>query len=103
MSRHYVFYVYILSNPSRSVLYIGFTENLERRLQEHIANKRTNSSFAGKYNCTDLIYYETYKYVNEAIAREKQLKRWSRVKKDNLILNSYPKQLSLNGNFITET
>ena len=73
--RDYTFYVYILTNPAKTVLYIGFTENLERRLQEHIDNNGTDNSFAGKYHCTDLIYYEVYPYVNDAIAREKQLKK----------------------------
>lgn len=97
--RDYTFYIYILSNPSRSVLYIGFTENLTRRLIEHIDNKITKKSFAGKYNCGDLVYYEVYQYVNDAISREKQLKKWSRKKKDDLIKKSNPKLLSLNEQF----
>ncbi len=97
--RDYTFYVYIISNSNRTVSYIGFTENLTRRLSEHIENKKTKKKFAGRYNCGDLVYYEVYQYVNDAIAREKQLKKWSRKKKDDLIKKSNPKLLSLNEQF----
>lgn len=100
--RDYTFYVYILTNTAKTVLYIGFTENLERRLLEHIENSGTNNSFAGKYYCTDLIYYEVYQYFNEAIAREKQLKKWGRKKKEWLINKTNPNWTSLNLNFKTE-
>ena len=102
MKRDYAFYVYILSNPGRTVLYIGFTENMVRRLQEHIDNKGTKKSFAGKYNCTDIIYYEVYQYVNDAIGREKQLKKWSRSKKELLIKGHNPTLSSLNREFVIE-
>lgn len=97
---NYVFYVYILSNPSRTVLYIGFTNSLTRRLNQHIENKGTEKSFASKYKCTELVHYETYKYVNNAIAREKELKKWRREKKDALINQHNPRWNSLNGNFM---
>ena len=102
MKRDYIFYVYILSNPNRTTLYIGFTSNLERRLKEHYSNKNTNNSFAGKYHCYELVYYESYKYVTDAIAREKQLKKWRRKKKDDLIKRINPSLVTLNGNFYTE-
>jgi len=98
----YAFYVYILSNPSRTVYYIGFTQDLTRRLDQHISNKLTRKSFASKYNCGDIIYYEVYQYVNEAIAREKQLKRWSRVKKEKLIKEYNYEMKALNENFKME-
>ena len=98
--REYAFYVYILSNPSRSVLYTGFTQSLTRRLDQHINNSISKTSFAGKYNCTDIIYYEVYQYVGDAIAREKQIKKWSRKKKEHLISNYNPTWASLNLNFI---
>lgn len=97
--KDYVFYVYILTNPSKTVLYIGFTDSLTRRLKQHYQNRGTQNSFAGKYHCTDLIYYEIYKYVNNAIAREKELKKWSRIKKEKLINESNPKWNALNSNF----
>ena len=76
------YFVYILANFS-ATLYIGVTNNLERRFFEH--KFKVNSGFTEKYNISKLVYFEEYKDINEAIAREKQLKKWSRVKKINLI------------------
>ena len=98
----YAFYVYILSNPKRTVLYIGFTQSMTRRLSQHVKNKVVKDSFASKYNCGDIIYYEVFQYVDDAIAREKQLKNWSRTKKDNLIKIQNPNLLTLNLNFNTD-
>lgn len=81
------YYVYILSNESRT-LYIGVTNNLERRLYEH-KNKLTDS-FTKKYNLTKLVYYETTDDINDAIHREKQLKGWLRIKKIMLIEEDNP-------------
>lgn len=85
MSREYQFYVYIVTNPQRTVLYTGITNNLVQRLIEHYCNKGQSQTFAGKFYCYNLIYYETFKYVNIAIAREKEIKGWSRKKKNALI------------------
>ena len=79
------YYVYIVSNEART-LYIGITNNLERRLYEH-KNKLING-FTKKYNLTKLVYYETTIDVRDAIAREKQLKGWLRIKKITLIEES---------------
>ncbi len=79
------YYVYILTNPERAVLYIGVTNNLEQRLAEHYFSKGNPKTFAGKYYCYNLVYYEEFQYVRDAIAREKELKAWSRKKKDDLI------------------
>ena len=76
-------WVYILSNITNSALYIGFTDNLEARTLEHRCG--VNPGFAEKYRCHKLVYYEEYSDVNQAIDREKQLKKWSRAKKDWLI------------------
>ena len=81
MYNHY--WVYILSNYTNSTLYIGVTDNLERRTLEH--RSRINPGFAEKYHCDKLVYYEEFSDINQAIDREKQLKRWSRSKKDWLI------------------
>ena len=97
--RDYTFYVYILTNPNKTTLYIGFTENLTRRLETHKHNKGTSKSFAGKYYCYILVYYEVYQYVNEAIAREKELKKWRRSKKESLIHTMNPNYDSLNHHF----
>lgn len=75
--------MYILTNPSRSVLYIGVTNDLERRVAEHKA--RTVPGFTAKYNCNYLLYFEETNSPAVAIEREKQLKKWSRAKKEALI------------------
>lgn len=82
------FYVYITTNPQKTVLYIGVTNDLAKRMEEHA--KANVNSFVGKYFCYNLIYYEHFRSVNEAIAREKQLKKWSRFKKENLINTMNP-------------
>jgi putative endonuclease len=82
--RHQNYFVYILTNPDRhTVLYIGVTNSLERRASEHSLGR--GSAFARQYNTHKLIYFEAYPDPVSAIAREKQLKRWSRTKKDALI------------------
>ncbi len=83
--KHHHYYVYILSNPDRTTLYTGVTNNLEQRLYEHFLNRNNAKSFAGKYHCYNLLYFEDYKYINDAIAREKEIKKWGRRKKMALI------------------
>ena len=78
------YYVYIMTNPSHTVLYIGVTSDLVRRVYEHKQHADPNS-FTAKYNATKLIYYEGTEDIRVAIEREKQLKKWSRKKKDALI------------------
>ena len=85
------YYVYIFSNVNAVVLYIGVTNSLKRRLHEHYSNANTlKNSFAGRYNCYHLLYYETYSSIKVAIAREKELKGWSRKKKNSLIRGVNP-------------
>jgi putative endonuclease len=81
MSKQY--YTYILSNKSDTTLYIGVTNDLERRVSEHRSGMIPG--FTQKYNCHKLVYFESFSDVEQAIAREKQLKKWSRAKKDALI------------------
>jgi len=100
--RDYTFYVYILTNPGKTTLYIGMTNDLGRRLQEHKENRGTNKSFTGRYYCHQLIYYEVYQYIYNAMARETQLKKWSRSKKENLINTTNPQWKSLNREFYIE-
>jgi putative endonuclease len=76
-------YVYIVSNKTRSVLYIGVTSNLWVRINQHKSGQ--GSAFTSKYNCTDLLYYEFYPTIEEALERETQLKWWKRAWKDELI------------------
>ncbi|HEX4706335.1 MAG TPA: GIY-YIG nuclease family protein [Candidatus Udaeobacter sp.] len=78
--RHHNYFVYILTNGDRhTVLYIGVTNSLERRASEHSLG--LGSAFARQYNAHKLIYFEAYSDPTNAIAREKQLKRWGRAKK----------------------
>ena len=76
------YYVYILSNKSK-MLYIGVTNNLERRVYEH--KNKLIDGFTKKYNIGRLVYYEEFDYIDEAIQREKNLKNWHRQWKINLI------------------
>ena len=79
------FYVYILTNPARTVLYTGVTNNLERRLYEHSERLGEWGKFTGRYQCNLLIYFEISPDAKQAIAREKQIKNWTRAKKEFLI------------------
>jgi putative endonuclease len=77
------YYLYILTNKKNGTLYIGVTNNLERRMFEH--KNKLVEGFTKKYNLTKLVYFETYQYVNDAIRREKNMKKWKREWKINLI------------------
>ena len=72
-----------MSNTVNTVLYIGVTNDLTRRVREHKSGKKPG--FTKKYNCHKLVYFEEFTEVDQALEREKQLKKWSRVKKDLLI------------------
>ncbi|HEX4651350.1 MAG TPA: GIY-YIG nuclease family protein [Granulicella sp.] len=85
--REYTFWVYILSNRSH-VLYIGVTNNLGKRVTQH--RKPTPGSFTTRYKITRLVYFERYQYINNAIAREKELKRRTRAQKIALIESMNP-------------
>jgi putative endonuclease len=82
------FYVYILANRRKGAIYIGVTNHLQRRVLEHRAG--TAESFTRKYSIKDLVYYEYTENINDAIAREKQLKNWHRQWKFNLIEQNNP-------------
>lgn len=79
------YFVYITTNPSRTVLYIGVTNDLYTRMVQHYENKGNKQTFAGRYFCYNLIYWERYQQIEDAIEREKELKKWNRKKKENLI------------------
>ena len=93
---HNNYYVYVLTNPNRTTLYIGVTNNLQVRVAEHWENKGKPETFAGKYFCYNLIYYEIFQYVQDAIAREKEIKKWKRKKKESLIATKNPEWDFLN-------
>lgn len=80
--------VYIITNPRNTVLYIGVTSNLSRRVWEH--KQKLVPGFTSKYNCTKLVYVEVMTDINEAIAREKELKDWNRNKKIDLVNSLNP-------------
>ncbi|EKE20600.1 MAG: Excinuclease ABC C subunit protein [uncultured bacterium] len=87
--------VYILSSKTK-VLYIGVTGNLSRRIYEH--KNKLIDGFTKKYNCTNLVYFEQTENVMSALEREKQLKKWRREKKINLIEKINPNCLDLADN-----
>ena len=88
-----MYFVYILANWDVSVLYIGVTGNLPRRLYEH--RNGLVDGFTRKYNVHKLVYYEQTNDVYSAISREKQLKNWNRAKKNTLIQKTNPQWLDL--------
>ncbi|MCF8462238.1 MAG: GIY-YIG nuclease family protein [Flavobacteriales bacterium] len=88
------YFVYIITNKMKTVLYTGMTNNLERRLSEH--EQPDTNRFTGKYKCHHLLYWERFQYAEEAIAREKQIKGWTRKKKDDLISAFNPERKYLN-------
>jgi|SRR6185503_10846097 len=93
---NYNFYVYITTNPVKTVLYVGVTNDITRRLSEHFENKGNKRTFAGKYYCYNLVYYEHYTHIDHAIEREKEIKKWRREKKDALIASTNPDWRFLN-------
>ena len=87
------YYTYIMSSYNNSALYIGVTNDLERRVAEHKSGQIPG--FTQKYNCKKLVYYEPFSDIEQAIAREKQLKGWVRCKKDALIDSTNPERNDL--------
>jgi putative endonuclease len=82
------YYVYIITNRKNGTLYTGMTNDIERRVYEH--KHKVNQGFASKYNCTKLVYFDSYPSVVDTIAREKQIKGWLRSKKIALIESMNP-------------
>ena len=91
----YNFYVYIITNKNKTVLYTGVTNNLKLRLAQHL--QKTNAkSFTAKYNVGYLLYYEHFGWIQQAIAREKEIKNLTRQKKLNIIKENNPNMKFLN-------
>lgn len=82
------YWVYIMTSSSLSTMYIGVTNDLGRRVLEHRLGK--GSEFVRKYRVTRLVYAEEYENPTEAIAREKQLKGWKRIRKNELVRAANP-------------
>ena len=87
------YYTYIMSSKSNSTLYIGVTDDLSRRVLEHKSGN--GSAFTSKYQCYKLVYFESFSDINQAIAREKQLKGWRRERKDALIDSKNKERIDL--------
>ena len=83
-----MYYVYIMTNKYNSVVYTGVTNNLERRVYQH--KKKLLEGFTKKYNADRLVYFEMTEDVKSALEREKQIKGWTREKKNSLIENVNP-------------
>ena len=97
-----MYHVYILTNKGHSVLYIGVTNNLERRIYEH--KNHLIPGFTDRYNVDKLVYFESYSDIKIAIQREKELKGWSRNRKNALIdsMNPQWKDISRSKNILFE-
>ncbi len=90
------YYTYITSNPGKTVLYTGMTNNLTRRLNEHFNNRGNKETFAGRYRCYHLVYFEEYSTPMDSINREKEIKQMSREEKEELIKSLNPDFTPLN-------
>lgn len=82
------YYVYLMTNYNNTVIYIGVTNNIVRRVYEH--KSKLIKGFTKKYNINKLVYFELFSDIKEAIAREKQIKAGSRQKKIDLIIKENP-------------
>ncbi len=92
MREERTFYVYIVASRSRT-LYLGFTNDLRRRVWEH--KNKVHAGFSAEYNCDRLVWYECFALAVEGIPREKQIKRWRREKKLALVTEMNPTWIDL--------
>jgi putative endonuclease len=88
------YWIYIVTNNTHSTVYIGVTSDLRVRIWQHRAGERPDTFFQ-RYHCGHLVYYENYREIRDAIAREKQLKGWRRQKKNILIATLNPQREDL--------
>ncbi len=100
MARDHQYFVYLLSNKMRTVFYIGVTNDLESRMRAHIGRVHPKC-FTARYQVDRLMYYEEFGDVLAAIAREKQLKGWTRAKKNALIATRNPCGIDLSADWET--
>lgn len=92
-----MYYVYIITNKMNTVLYTGVTNNLQRRLYEH--KNKIIKGFTGRYNVNKLVFFDCTSDVKEAIAYEKKIKGWTRIKKEELINKQNPEWEDLSKNW----
>jgi putative endonuclease len=93
-----LWFVYVMNNKPKGVIYVGVTDNLEERIKEHKL-KLYPKSFTAKYNCDKLIYFEEFENDQEAMIREKRLKKWKREWKVKLIETMNPGWMDLSMNW----
>jgi len=91
------FFVYIITNRNRTVLYTGVTNSITRRIFEH--SNKLNKGFSERYNIDRLVFYEIYGTFIDAAEREKQIKKYSRKKKESLVNSFNPKWNDLSNSF----
>ena len=91
------YYVYLLTNWNNKVIYVGITNDLERRIYEH--KEKFVKGFTEKYNVNKLVYYEQTPDINAALNREKEIKKWHREKKNRLVVNTNPLWRDLSEDF----
>ena len=84
------YFVYITTNKNKTTLYVGVTNDLYTRMQQHLEQSYRGKTFAGKYQCVNLVYWERHNNINHAIEREKEIKGWRREKKEALIATQNP-------------
>ncbi|NQZ77763.1 MAG: GIY-YIG nuclease family protein [Ekhidna sp.] len=95
--KNHNYFTYITTNRTRKVLYTGMTNDLFTRMSQHKADALgEKKTFAGKYNCYHLVYWERHQFVNDAIEREKEIKGWKRFKKIKLVEKFNPEWKFLN-------
>lgn len=92
--RNHNYFVYIVTNKNKNVIYTGVTNDLQRRVYEH--ENGVSAGFTKKYNCFYLIWFERFQYIQDAIKMEKEIKKWRREKKDRLINEFNPDWKFLN-------
>ena len=92
------YYVYLLTNWNNKVMYVGVTNDLERRIYEH--KEKVVKGFSEKYNITKLVYFEQTPEVIEALTREKEIKKWRREKKNKLVVITNPSWCELSEDFL---
>lgn len=100
MTKECTYYVYILANKVNTVLYVGVTNNLFRRVVEH--KLRLHEGFSKRYNVYKLVYFESFQYVNDAINRETEIKRWKRQWKNRLIFKENKEMRDLIYDYMSE-
>jgi len=91
------YYVYLLTHWNNKVIYVGITNDLERRIYEH--KEKFVKGFTEKYNVNKLVYYEQTPDINAALNREKEIKKWRREKKNRLVVNTNPLWRDLSEDF----